>query len=472
MNQQPAFILMENIKKIDSHVKWCLPTNFFLLLILLSLVSSTFLTAQPILSSDPFPDFEVEGRARNGSTGFEGALFTPSTPAPGQPGGGAWQMYPAGSPVWNSNGNHYGDIHSFHFSFTMATGTSVWRIDFNRDGDYDDASESVTNIAPSLAGKAFKFINLYVQGNGGGLSASCTDLTINGLNMGSCSSNSDIAANILVTETSGQFADIEVTGNFSFSGNGGSERPRLGLRLGLGNEPPLCTVTSPSDNSQFDVNNSIHIVADATDSDGTISKVEFYNGSDKIGEVLNSPYTFDLLVDSPGPVIITAKAFDNKNASTFSSPVSVYVQEPISCTITEPLDNSVFKDPGIITINALVTGQKIQVTDFYVDGAWIASDSSEPFSAFFINPSVGNHIITAIAKNTYENVASSTPVNITIKCITEDFDNNNIVDVDDFLKFLPYFGQNCTCDYDLDVNGYVDIDDFLIFLGKFGYSCN
>lgn len=472
MNDQANFILKENNKTFHYHFKWYLTSKLSLLLILLSLGLSTFLDAQPIVTRDPFPYFEIEGRARNGNTDFEGALFTPATPAPGQPGGAEWQMNPAGSPVWNSNGNLYGDIHSFHFSFNMATGMSVWRIDFNRDGDYKDNRESITNIAPSLVGKAFKYINLCVQGNAS-LISYCTNFTINGFNMGYYSSHGNTAANILFKETSGHFADIEVTGNFSFSGNGGSECPRLKIRLGgIVNESPMCSVTSPSNSSQFDVNDTIHIVADAKDSDGTISKVQFYSGSVKIGEDLKSPYTVDLPALSSGPIIITAKAFDNKNASTLSSPVTVFVEAPISCIITEPLDNSVFRDPGIITINALVSGQNIKVTDFYVDGIWIAADSIQPFSAGFINPSLGNHIITAIAKNNYGNVASSTSVNITIKCIPEDFNNSSIVDINDFSMFNSSFGKYCTCDEDLDRNGYVDIADFSVFINKFGCSCH
>lgn len=166
---------------------------------------------------------------------------------------------------------------------------------------------------------------------------------------------------------------------------------------------------------------------------------------------------------------------DVNNCTTTTNPVPISQPAPIndvSCTITEPLNNSVFRDPDSININALVSGQNIKVTDFYVNGNWIAADSIQPFSTGFINPSHGNHIITAIAKNNYGSIATSTSVNITVKCVPEDFNNSNLVDINDFSMFNSSFGKYCTCDEDLDRNGYVDIADFSIFINKFGCSCN
>jgi hypothetical protein len=195
--------------------------------------SFNFLTtnAQPVVSADPLPAFEIDARARNGNTGFEGVLFTPTTPAPGAPGGGQWQMDPAGAPVWNSNGNVYGNLHSFLLTYEKASGITAWNIDFNRDGDFTDPQEMVTNSDAPLAGKGFRYINLWVQG-GNGLTATVTDFTINGHTMGSYVSASETAESILFKETQGLFGDLTISGQLSFSGNGSQERPRIWVRLG------------------------------------------------------------------------------------------------------------------------------------------------------------------------------------------------------------------------------------------------
>ena len=210
-----------------------LNTFKILVLLLLLLFDLNSLLAQPIVSNDPPPaSYEIQGRARSGLSGFEGVLFTPGTPPPGAPGGGQWQMDPAGAPIWNTNGNTYGDIHTFQLTYDDSTGATTWSIDFNRDGDYDDPEEMVSNTDTSLAGTGFQYINIFVQGHSSGIEASVTDFTINGFNMGNFSSNSETPTSVLFEEQSGSFSDITVTGNFAFCGGANQERPRIWVRLG------------------------------------------------------------------------------------------------------------------------------------------------------------------------------------------------------------------------------------------------
>jgi len=65
--------------------------------------------------------------------------------------------------------------------------------------------------------------------------------------------------------------------------------------------------------------------ADAADSDGSINQVDFYDGSLLFGTKYSPPY--DLLWSnvSPGSHALTAKATDDNNAFTISSPVSITV---------------------------------------------------------------------------------------------------------------------------------------------------
>ncbi len=201
-------------------------TNKFTILILLIILNCSILLAQPVISTAPIPSsFEIEARVRNGNTGFEGIVFTPSNPSPA-----GLQMNPTGAPVWNSYGNVYGDIHSFLYTYTKSTGTSVWSIDFNRDGDYTDPQETVTSTDPGLAGKGFKYLNVFGQGSSTGLAASINNLTLNGSNMGSLFSNSETPFSILYEDASGLFENISVSGNFSFSGGAAQEIPRIWIR--------------------------------------------------------------------------------------------------------------------------------------------------------------------------------------------------------------------------------------------------
>src|SRR5205807_10253554 len=80
------------------------------------------------------------------------------------------------------------------------------------------------------------------------------------------------------------------------------------------NNPPTVSITSPANNASFNAPASITLSANASDTDGTISKVEFFNGSQSIGFATSSPYNVTWSNVAAGTYTITAKATDNSNA--------------------------------------------------------------------------------------------------------------------------------------------------------------
>ncbi|MFD1630402.1 discoidin domain-containing protein [Pseudopedobacter beijingensis] len=96
-----------------------------------------------------------------------------------------------------------------------------------------------------------------------------------------------------------------------------------------GNYAPSVSITTPGNNANFPQPANINIAANAADTDGTISKVEFYNGNDKIGEALTAPYSFEWQHVMAGTYSITAKATDNTGDFTISSPITVLVNLPV-----------------------------------------------------------------------------------------------------------------------------------------------
>ena len=180
--------------------------------------------ATTVVSSGPFAGpYEIEGRARRGGTGFEAVLFTPGNPSPtGVP------LNPTGAPVWV-----FGEPYDFKFLYSYATGTTIYSIDFNRDGDFLDPQETATSLSPSLAGDSFVYTGIFVQGS------SINQMTVNSLNIngtpfGPYGPVGDTALEVLYEDTSGLFADIVTTGSFTFTGSntGAQERPRFWFRAG------------------------------------------------------------------------------------------------------------------------------------------------------------------------------------------------------------------------------------------------
>jgi|GEM_PF-2893195 len=92
------------------------------------------------------------------------------------------------------------------------------------------------------------------------------------------------------------------------------------------NEPPVVNLTSPTEGQTFTEYTDITISADASDSDGTVTKVEFYAGSSKIGEDTDQPYSIIWSNATNGEYSITAKATDNKGTATTSPAVAIIVE--------------------------------------------------------------------------------------------------------------------------------------------------
>jgi len=91
------------------------------------------------------------------------------------------------------------------------------------------------------------------------------------------------------------------------------------------NQPPFAVITNPVDQATFYGPTNITIEADASDSDGSISKVEFFRGATRLGESTARPYRLTWTNVPPGSYVLTAKATDNRGATFISAPVNVYV---------------------------------------------------------------------------------------------------------------------------------------------------
>jgi hypothetical protein len=89
------------------------------------------------------------------------------------------------------------------------------------------------------------------------------------------------------------------------------------------NQPPVVTLTAPAANAVFTLPTTITLTATASDPDGTVSKVEFFNGTTSLGSKTASPYTLAWTPTTPGFASLTAVATDNSNATGTSAAVSI-----------------------------------------------------------------------------------------------------------------------------------------------------
>lgn len=126
---------------------------------------------------------------------------------------------------------------------------------------------------------------------------------------------------------------VTINGNAHLIGGVTSDRLTLNgnaqLQLIATNEPPAVQLTAPADGTTFVAPAPITLSANATDPAGAVAKVEFFEGTTKLGEDISAPYTFTWTGALPGSYALTARAIDHLGAaSPDSAPVNIVVAAP------------------------------------------------------------------------------------------------------------------------------------------------
>ncbi len=110
----------------------------------------------------------------------------------------------------------------------------------------------------------------------------------------------------------------DALGNTAYSGN-------FPFNISV-SELPLVSVVSPADDAVFSFGSTIEIIARASDSNGSITKLEIFNGTEKLAETSDSTLTFFWENVTSGIYTITAKAIDNTGQTVTSHPVVIAVK--------------------------------------------------------------------------------------------------------------------------------------------------
>jgi hypothetical protein len=93
------------------------------------------------------------------------------------------------------------------------------------------------------------------------------------------------------------------------------------------NQPPSVSLSSPGAGASFTQPAKIDLAASASDTDGTVVSVSFYDGSKLITQDTSAPYSYRWNGASVGDHNLTARAIDNAGAATTSSIVTITVRK-------------------------------------------------------------------------------------------------------------------------------------------------
>jgi predicted phage tail protein len=179
---------------------------------------------------------------------------------------------------------------------------------------------------------------------------------------------------------------------------------------GLGNKAPTATLTAPANGATYTAPASIALTASAADTDGTISRVEFYSGTTLLGTDTTAPYTYTWSSVPAGTYGLRAIAYDNNGASGSSATVSITVnganQLP-TVTLTSPTNGSSFTAPASVTLSATAADSDgtIARVEFYNGTTLLNSDTSAPYTFTWSSVAAGTYTVKAIG---YDNTGAST----------------------------------------------------------------
>lgn len=126
---------------------------------------------------------------------------------------------------------------------------------------------------------------------------------------------------------------------------------------------PLVSILYPPADATYFTSSSIAIGVSASDPDGIVAKVEFFNDSTKLGESTTPPYDFVWNNPPEGNASLTARAIDDKNATTSSKAVPITITLDtliISIKPKEDVPISVYPNPAKTQLNIACVSEEVQ----------------------------------------------------------------------------------------------------------------
>jgi regulation of enolase protein 1 (concanavalin A-like superfamily) len=192
------------------------------------------------------------------------------------------------------------------------------------------------------------------------------------------------------------------------------------------NQPPTISLTAPDTSITYPAPATMTIAASAADTDGTISSVDFFQGSTLIGTDSAAPYSFTWSGVPVGSYTLTAVAHDNGGAATTSDARSVNVETSVNVnaaanqlptvSLTSPADGAVFTAPATITLSASATDPDggIARVDFFAGSTLVGTKNTAPYTVTWSGVTAGVYSLTAVATDTAGESTTSAARTITV----------------------------------------------------------
>jgi Concanavalin A-like lectin/glucanases superfamily/Bacterial Ig domain/Calcineurin-like phosphoesterase len=189
------------------------------------------------------------------------------------------------------------------------------------------------------------------------------------------------------------------------------------------NASPTVSLTSPAAAATVAKPAQVAFAATAADTDGSVGKVEFFAGAEKVGVDLADPYAFNWTAIS-GSYALTAVATDNQGARTTSTAVNITVTNPSNMAPSVSIDTpaagaSVPCGNVALAASASDTDGVVSKVEFFHGAVKIGEDATAPFTFNWQAVAAGSYAITAVATDNDGGSGTSAPVAFSVTPVTD-----------------------------------------------------
>jgi Bacterial Ig domain len=174
------------------------------------------------------------------------------------------------------------------------------------------------------------------------------------------------------------------------------------------NTIPVVSLTGPANGATYTAPASVPLTATASDTDGSIAKVEFYSGTTLIGTDTSAPYSFTWSSVVAGTYSLTAVAYDDLGGKATSAARSITVtgvvtQAPTAVTFQKSVDHAIVTSYRLDVFASganPATATPVATSDLAKPTPDANGDISVNRATFFSALAAGNYVATVSAIGT------------------------------------------------------------------------
>jgi hypothetical protein len=209
--------------------------------------------------------------------------------------------------------------------------------------------------------------------------------------------------------------------SFSFrvsDGEADSAPASVNLTIVAANQPPAIAIITPAPNTLFTAPASVALTVQASATDGTITRVSYFNGTQKIGDSYSPPYSLTWNAVPAGTYTLSARATDNHGATTTSDAVEIIVApdpRPV-VTLLAPAAGSSHAAPATILLEAgvIAPDETVAKVEFFAGNTKIGEVTAPPYQMAWNAVPAGLHAVQAVATTTTGLQGVSLEANLTV----------------------------------------------------------